>query len=395
VTGLCWIASAILCVIQADGEVVASSADRMALRDGSVVLGQVVDERVAFGGTAFLVRRSWADGNVPSLVRQWTQAETLAVRKARRERKERLNTWRRDRSSAGDARDDVSRWITREMALLSTLNPPRTPLMKVSIPAREIQSITRQNAQTAQLLRFGWLASVKDVESLSIDELTETLELKGEIPLDDPAAVDGLLPLYPESDATWRMRRAATEVALEPGLRFVQFRQFVLAESGPSDSDPDNPTALIDSPAGLEGFGAIQAVSVDDPLRERFALAESRGRIGLVMSRVSFSIDSDRADADTTLWVRQANGRWASTVSKSGSARTNERADPQIDTTSGAPLKTALLILESVAAQPSSPEESRIRQRAGTAGERALARARDALWNDLQPVFLPIPPSGR
>ncbi len=384
----CWIATAILCVIQADGDASLSAADRLVLRDGSVVLGQVVNERVPFGGTAFLVRRSWAEKNLPALARQWTQAEALGVRKARRERKERLHAWRVDRANAGDGPDAVSRWIDRETALLSTLSPPRSPLIKVPIAAREIRSIDRKDPQTAQLLRLGWLARIDDVESLSVNELTDVLSIQGQIPLNDPAAVDALLPLYPESESNWRMRRAATETALEPALRFVQFREFVLAESDPSDSDPDNVTALLDSPAGRDAFGAIQAVKPDDPLQERFALVESRGRIGLMMSHVRFNIDSDRAEADTTLWVRQADGHWVSVLTKSGSARTNEPADAR--PVAGAPVKTALLILESVASRPASPEESRERQRAGAAGERALARAREALWRDLRPTFLPI-----
>src|SRR4051794_14665500 len=73
-----------------------SAADAVTLRDGSVVLGQVI-EPAPRGALALLVRRAWAEEKLPEFVKRWQDAEAPSLRQAVRQRRERLLAWRRDR----------------------------------------------------------------------------------------------------------------------------------------------------------------------------------------------------------------------------------------------------------------------------------------------------------
>src|SRR5437764_7511874 len=93
-----------------------TSADAVTLRDGTVVLGQVADPAPR-GTLAILVRRQWAEEAVPEWARRWREAELPALRQARRQFRERLGAWRRERG-AGPAggNDPIAGWIGRELA---------------------------------------------------------------------------------------------------------------------------------------------------------------------------------------------------------------------------------------------------------------------------------------
>ena len=47
-----------------------------------------------------------------------------------------------------------------------------------------------------------------------------------------PAALDRLLPPATEPELTWLARRAATEIAVDPDLRFIRFQDTVLPDAG-------------------------------------------------------------------------------------------------------------------------------------------------------------------
>ncbi|MHC5540552.1 hypothetical protein ACYOEI_20215, partial [Singulisphaera rosea] len=58
---------------------------------------------------------------------------------------------------------------------------------------------------------------------------------------DDPVDIDSLLPPALESDERWFLRRAATEVLQDEGLRFIRIGSTLLAE--PMAGQRPNPTA--------------------------------------------------------------------------------------------------------------------------------------------------------
>src|SRR5262249_7885427 len=80
-----------------------TAADQITLRDGSVVLGLVSSITPGPRGTVeFLVRRSWAEKSQQDHLQSWDRSIAAPTRLAVRERRQRLEAWRRQRAgSAG------------------------------------------------------------------------------------------------------------------------------------------------------------------------------------------------------------------------------------------------------------------------------------------------------
>src|SRR4051812_34722526 len=92
-----------------------SAADAVVLRDGKVVLGQIIDAPPR-GKLRVVVRRAWAREVLPDRAAAWEKAEAGSSERARRERLERLEAWRRDR--AAEAGDRVIPWLDAQIARL-------------------------------------------------------------------------------------------------------------------------------------------------------------------------------------------------------------------------------------------------------------------------------------
>ncbi len=95
-----------------------TGADVLVLRDGKTLLGQIYDPSPK-GTYIVLVRRAWAEANVPAWLDKWKSGEKGANDAAERQRRERLTIWRRDRlvppgSVAPD--DRITQWLDRELA---------------------------------------------------------------------------------------------------------------------------------------------------------------------------------------------------------------------------------------------------------------------------------------
>ena len=71
-----------------------SAADVVTLRDGSVILGQVVDQAPK-GKVSLVVRRAWAEKSLPQKFKAWKAAEGGAVQKGKADRLRRLEEWKR------------------------------------------------------------------------------------------------------------------------------------------------------------------------------------------------------------------------------------------------------------------------------------------------------------
>ncbi|MFO0953265.1 MAG: hypothetical protein U0835_19335 [Isosphaeraceae bacterium] len=366
-------------------------ADQIVLRDGSYLLGQV--ERVGRQGElGILARRDWVARNLPERLKVWQRDEQARVLQAKLQRRERLFVWRDVRARGAGNVGVIGSWISGELASIADTRPPRTPLMEIILDRSEVRSMRRQDPETARLLRLGWLAEVDEVEAMPAADLRDALTLQGVALELDPGRVERLLPLRSESDARWRLRRAVTEAVAEPGLRFVRFRWFILPESGPVPDirPPETTSDLIDSLAAREAFQSILAVRPADPVGLRLNQAAADGRVGAIVSRVEFTGNFDGAEAESSMWVRRDNGTWSVEFTHRATAQVNEPPDPDGPVADAAPIRTALLVLESVAATPSAPGVSRRRQAAGAAAQRALGRARVALDDDLGSAILPV-----
>ena len=364
-----------------------TAADEVTLRDGKVVLGQVVEEGTR-GPLVMIVRRSWAAEALPERAKGWEAEETPLLERARKARRARLQAWRRERA-AGTA-DRVDRRLDEEIARLEGPGgAERPPLMRVSLSRREVRRVVRRPKWATRLLLLGWKAGVEGVESMPRDALREALAGRGIAPNDrSPVTVDDLLLRPSESEASWRLRRAATEVAQEPGLWFVRAHGLVLPEG-----DPHGPGAaafaLTDLVNGLAGAPG------GDPLAARAREVAARGRIGLVVTGMETAPDLSSVQVEATLWVRTGPDRWEPAISRRATVRPGDlppdagaplAADPQVD--------AAFRLVEGLGLGEVSGEMKRVALNVGAAVRRANGLARSALGREIDAMAISLERGG-
>ena len=197
-----------------------TAADEVTLRDGQVVLGQVVED----------VPRDAGHDRTPLLGRGGLARAGEAMgggRDAAPGAGEEGPTGPASSLEAGAGRGGparIDRWLDAEIARLEGPgDAERPPLMRVSLGRRQVRRVVRRPRWATRLLLLGWKAGVEGVETMPRHALREALAGRGIAPNDrSPVSVDDLLLAAPEPEASWRLRRAATEVAHEPGLWFVR-----------------------------------------------------------------------------------------------------------------------------------------------------------------------------
>src|SRR4051812_21023360 len=94
-----------------------TTADSVTLRDGTTILGQVVDGSPR-GPLMFLVRRAWAEAHLPDRARRWDAIEGPELRRAVKLRRDRLDAWRRERIKEPGRDDRIGRWLDEEIVRL-------------------------------------------------------------------------------------------------------------------------------------------------------------------------------------------------------------------------------------------------------------------------------------
>jgi len=378
--------SLVLTMLQDQKAAAATAADEVTLRDGQVALGQVADSAPR-GKVVLLVRREWVEEHLTDWAKKWEAAEAAWVPRARRERRERLLAWRRDRGVAPEGRGDaITAWLDQELVRLTdAVVLPPSPLMAVQISRSEVRSTVRRSRETGRLLRQGWLAGFANVETMPLDELKQALAGRGfALNGTDAASVDSLLPFMPEPEARWQMRRAATEVTNDSGLRFVRAHGLVFPEG---------------ATAATEGVTALTSVvknlfddkPPEDPLPATFHSISARGRTGLVLTRLDMAPDFSSVTVECTLWVRRGRDHWEQAAVRTATVNPSTlgqgagkplAADPQV--------KAAFDLVDSLGLGQVGAE---IRDRSlnvGAAAQKALGMAREALDHDLELLALSI-----
>ena len=364
-----------------------SAADAVTLKDGAVVLGQVADSPPR-GPLLMVVRREWADAKLPARAAKWRAAEAPALKRARAQRIERLNAWKRERVPEADRQDAIATWIDAELARLAAeKGPAGTRLMVVSLDRREVKALSRRPPAQARLLRLGWRCNLPDPEGLGPADLKAAVEGRGFLPDGpDPARLDDLLPLPVEPEARWLARRAATEVLNEPGLRFVRYQGLVLPEGQPA-----SPAGAADALGALKGL--LGEEPAEDPLAAITRKVADRGRIGLVVTALTMAPDFSEVKVESTLWVRSGPGAnpWRQADSRPATVRTDElkaeageelAADPQV--------QAAFRLVEGLGLGAVDPGLKDRSLKVGAASRRALHLAQAALDADLQEWAIPL-----
>jgi hypothetical protein len=362
-----------------------TAADVLTLRDGQVALGQVV-EPAPRGKVVFLVRREWARTHIRDWAQRWEAAEAVWAHRAMRERRERLEAWKRERRKTGDQPDPIADWLDTEINRLKNDKVNiQTPLMAVQLSRNEVRSTTRRSPAKARLLRLGWLAGFEDVEMMTEGELTGALEARGFAPEgDDPAMVDVLLPIPPEPEALWLTRRAATEVQHERGLRFLRYQGWV----GPEPEAGAAPDAAL-------LLGSLKALlgnpPAEDPLAARARAVAAKGRVGLVVTQLAIAPDFSKVQVEITLWVRQSRDLWRPAVARSATidpntipagADTPLANDPQI--------KGIFELADALGLNQVAPDFKQRGLNLGAATQRALDQARAAFAQEMEALALPM-----
>ena len=151
----------------------ATAADRITLRDGSVVLGLVTSVAAGpRGGVDLLVRRDWADKHVESWAKRWSRAIEQGTRLAVRQRRDRLRSWRRERAASISADDRIIAWIDEELKRLDDpARSARAPLLPVHLARTDVRSMARAPLASNRLLQLGWVCGLKEVETMPVDDL--------------------------------------------------------------------------------------------------------------------------------------------------------------------------------------------------------------------------------
>jgi hypothetical protein len=234
------------------------------------------------------------------------------------------------------------------------------------------------------LLRQGWRGGFADVETMPLDDLKNALDGRGFARNGlDAAPIDDLLPIMPETDAAWQLRRAATEVALEPGLRFIQYQGLVLPEqsgAAPGGAAAMAPALISSLLKNLLGDGPAP-----DPLAAQLRTLAAHGQTGAVVTRLDLSTDVAGGSVQSVLWVRRTGDRWEPAITRiakiepgavgpDGGKELGE--DPQV--------KAALGIVEALGLGQVDPELRKRSLNMGAATQRALAMARETLDHDLR-----------
>ncbi len=371
-------------------------ADAITWRDGKVLLGQVVESPDRRGPIVVLVRRAWAEANLPDRAAAWAKAEAPTIRQAEGLRRERLLAWRRSRPGAVEPSDKITPWLDAEIARFSA-HPPgqgeapatKSPLMFVRLARNTIKAVDHKPKATGRLLRLAWTMGFNDPETTALADLKQGLEDRGfSAASDAPVSVDALLPIPLESDEQWQVRRAATELANLPGGRFLLYGGAVLPEPAPGEAPPAGAAmeALTSTLKDLLGE------EKKNPLPAKFRELAAQGRVGAVVTSLEMAPDLASATVATTLWVAPGGNRdWVAAVSRSATSRPGDLpADAGANLAEDPQVKAALNIVASLGLGEIPPELKQRSLNMGFATQKALNDARSALSRALADLALPV-----
>jgi hypothetical protein len=388
-----WISATLVWLaLGADGPPPVSAADAVTLKDGQIAFGQVV-EPAPRGKVLLVIRREWAARHLADWFKRWEATEKTWAPRARRERRERLQAWRRELGQAAQPNQTLTSWLDAEIDRLADHKgqSESSPLMAVQVSRGEVRKIDKRSEANQRLLRLGWRAGFADVESMAVDDLKGGLEGRGfAVNGDDLAAVDDLLPVMPEPEPKWQIRRAATEVTLDSSQRFIRYNNLILPEAsggGMPGAGPGDALAALSSM--LKEL--VDDRPPQDPLAAKLNELAAKGKSGIVLTRLDLPADLSQVTVESVFWVRRAMNRWEPVAKRTETVRPQD-----VPKQEGAPLaedpqvKAAFGIVEALGLGQVAPEIKERSLKMGAAAQRALAMARAAIDKDLQQAAFKI-----
>ena len=362
-------------------------ADAVTLRDGKVVLGEVV-EPAPRGQSLMHVRRAWARDNVSDWAKRWEAAEAPATRRASAQRLGRLKSWQRERGNPGPD-DRISAWLGREVERLDAKDGgAETPLMLLKLSRGEVKGVVKAPKGSAPLLRLAWVSNLRDPEGRKPADVQGALEGRGfDADGRAPVSLDRLLPPRNETDAAWLTRRAATEVTFDPGLRFARSGSLVFPEPAAGQA----PDAAFPGGAALSVLKDLLGDNQGDPLAARLAEVAARGKVGAVVTNLNVAPDLSTVSVEMTLWVRSSQDRWLPAGARRAVVRPGDLGpEPGKDLGDDPTVRGAFQLVESLGLGAVPPEARQKSLAIGAATRKALGEARSAAEADLSALALPV-----
>ncbi len=376
-----------------------TTADRVTLRDGSTLLGlAAVTGSGQRAGVDLLVRRDWLRSTLPKLAARYEPIAERSGRQAITERRRRLEAWRKERAAtrqaAGAARDDkISTWLDAELKRLADPKAASSsPLMAIHLGRSEIRALDRAADPKRRALALAWLAELPDPEKSRFEELKGGLESRGL--LVDPQAkglpaLDRMMPPMPEPELAWLARRAATEIAVDPGRRFVRYQNMVFPEN--ADGQAPAGLGLTSALSEIKRLLDLDPTPAEDPLVKQFRAIEAAGGAGAVVTRLEIAPTLDSATVESTLWVRQARERWVPAGSRTSTVRGSDLAQGAQQALAGDPQITAAFqIVEALGLGDLGADLKQKSLTIGAATQKALANVRTASSEDLDRLAFPV-----
>jgi hypothetical protein len=366
-----------------------TTADAVTLRDGMVVLGQVIDSDRR-GPLLMLVRREWAAKNLPERTAAWEKSEAPLTQRAEAQRRERLIAWKRERRPNAGEGDRITPWLDRELAGLADPKArTKSYLMVVKLGRTDVKTIDRKPRKAQRLLRLGWLSDLPEMETMPQDDLSQALDGRGFAPdAETPVSVDSLLPAQPEEDVHWLVRRAATEVTNDPGGRLLRYQGLVIPEPAPGEAPPAGATLN----AALSGLKELLGETPVDPLPGKLRELAGQGKVGAVVTRLDLAPDMSSVAVETALWVRIGD-RWNPAYARSATVRPDDLPPNAGDGLADDPqVKAAFGVIESLGFGDVPPEMKRRSLNMGAATRKALGQVRGALDQELSSAALSLDP---
>ena len=247
-----------------------SAADRLVLRDGKELLGQV-DDSSTDAALTILARREMVRKTLSDWATKWEADEKDATAAAARQRRDRLAAWRRRRPAESAPGDRITAWLDRELSA-SPGQAALSPLIAIRPGRGVVSALERRSESSAQALRRAWLLGLADPETTPLASLRKSIADRGmNLEGDDPVAIDRLLAPAAESMDRWSMRRAATEVIHDEGFRFIGFGTTILPEPVPGQPlDPSMGATLVEGTIrdvlGVGGADPLPLGSAPPPL---------------------------------------------------------------------------------------------------------------------------------
>ena len=363
-----------------------SAADCVTLGDGKILLGEVVESR---SGTSLHVRREWARQHLPDWTTRWEGIESQSARRNQAKFKERLIQWQRERQASVTKADDlILSWIEVELLRFAPDDAWKgAPILLVKLGRSDVKTVQKVPRDQSRFLRLAWTCQIPEPESMKAADLKEALKGRGfDVSVATPVSIDALRSPQNETDLAWNLRRAATELSVDPGLRLIRYQGMLMPE--PTKGEP--PAAINPAIA----IGALKQLLGDDPgdpLPAKLREIEASGRIAALVTRLDMAADFSTVTVEITLWMRQGQERWVPAGSRSSRVRPDDlaidagkvlAADPQV---SG-----AFQILDALGIGDAAPELKRRSLKMGAATQKALGEAREAAEADLANLVLPV-----